>query len=70
MKGKIIFLNIVFALCLSYSTFAFDDVDTHPRITNKAIENTNLDNYLIQNLGLKDGLKSKLPSGINKPVFC
>src|SRR3990167_9026082 len=63
MKGKIIFLNIVFALCLSYSTFAFDDVDTHPRITNKAIENTNLDNYLIQNLGLKDGLKSKLPSG-------
>lgn len=62
MKGKSIFLNIVFAFCLSYSIFAFDDVDTHPRITNKAIESTNLDNYLIQNLGLKDGLKTKLPS--------
>ena len=63
MKGKSILLDIVFLLCLSYSTFAFDDVDTHPRITNKAIENTNLDKYLIQNLGLKDGLKTKLPSG-------
>ena len=43
-------------LSLTFSTvWAFDDQDTHPRITEKSVSNSNLDKYLNKNLGFTSG---------------
>jgi len=41
---------------------AYDDQDTHPKITDSAIENSNINSYLINSLNYKDGIKTTFPS--------
>jgi len=52
----LIHLSCLIWLSLSItSVWAFDDQDTHPRITEKAFGNSKLDTYLNQNLGFTLG---------------
>lgn len=48
---------------------AYDDKITHRDITDKSARNSNLENYLIQNLGFKDGLNTKFPSNSETSVI-
>jgi len=50
------FIFVVLTLILfSTPVHGFDDVDTHPRITRKSINNSSLGAYLKLNMGLVDG---------------
>ena len=52
----LIHLSCLIWLSLSItSVWAFDDQDTHPRITEKSVSNSNLDKYLNKNLGFTSG---------------
>jgi hypothetical protein len=54
-----IYLSCLLALIVNVSLFipayAFDEVETHPKITNKAITQSNLKPYLIANVGMMEG---------------
>jgi len=56
---KFSFLILVIAILLPMKGFAWDDKKTHPRITEKAVLNSNLDAYLQNNLGF---IKSEDPN--------
>lgn len=60
---KIILLIISIGICCAPYVSAYDDQETHPKITKKASENPNLNNYLINNLGFKKGLDEFLNYG-------
>lgn len=40
-----------------------------PRLQKRAVNNSVLENYLITNLSLQDGLKTKLPQGGDKTIL-
>jgi hypothetical protein len=46
----------------SKNIFAYDDKVTHPDITERALQVSQLEQYLINNLGFKDGFETKFPS--------
>ena len=64
MLRKIIFFifTLLLVMCYTEMTFAYDDQDTHPRITRKAAEpnNSQIEQYLIQNLGITNGLETEI----------
>jgi hypothetical protein len=62
MKKQIIIYGLLLPLllCLVSNVTAFDDNVTHPEITEKAMEESLLDQHLKGNLGFRDGLKTYL----------
>ncbi len=50
-------------------TLAYDNMDTHKRITEKGVHGSVVDNYLIQTLGLRDGLETKFPSNSERSIL-
>jgi|GEM_PF-2327159 len=54
-KRILFILSLVVNICCT-SVYAFDDGDTHPRLTKKAIASSNLIGYLTANLGLNKGV--------------
>ncbi|MBI5099604.1 MAG: hypothetical protein HZB30_10245, partial [Nitrospirae bacterium] len=69
MIRSIATITLIFILmAFNNQATAFDDGDTHPRITKNAVYVAMFENYLIQNLGLKEGLKTVFPYGGNKSV--
>ena len=69
IKNKFgVFIIIWIVVCLYDNTAAYDDKDTHRRITGKAVEYSTLNNYLIQNLGFKDGIESNIPSNTKNTI--
>ena len=68
-KYHIVLHSFIFMLlCLLDNAIGYDDVETHPRITKSAVENSNINNYLIQNLGFKDGIETKVPANTNNTI--
>jgi hypothetical protein len=63
-----IVLHIFMLLCSLDNVIGYDDVETHPRITKSAVENSNINNYLIQNLNFKDGIETKIPANTNNTI--
>ena len=63
-----VFIIIWIVVCLYDNAAAYDDKDTHRRITGKAVEYSTLNNYLIQNLGFKDGIESNIPSNTKNTI--
>lgn len=59
MKGKHFLSVFAFISCYAYgmTAYAFDDTDTHPRLTKAAVNISQLDDYLIRNIGLSSGVK-------------
>jgi len=57
----LIWLNITIT-----ALYAFDDQDTHPRITEKAIAASSLGGYLNNNLGFTSGSRSPING---TPIF-
>lgn len=53
-------LIVVFIICMFSNAYCFDDQKTHPDITERAIARSNLNNYLINSLGFKEGTKTEL----------
>lgn len=56
-KKIMLFIFIVFFNLSNSSIFAYDNVTTHRRITEKSIPFSNLDLYLKKNLGFANGYK-------------
>ncbi len=69
MLRKGIYFAILFINCLYNIAIAFDNEMTHPDITENAINNSNLENYLIQNFGYAEGLKTKFPLNSGKTIL-
>lgn len=57
---KKLFIFFVCFLLIPTLIFAFDDEDTHPRITKLALTNPNLDLVIKNNLGIPEGIKKSL----------
>jgi len=55
---------------LHNTALGYDDKNSHPEITRKSIssKNTNLNKYLANNLGFKDGIETQFPSGSNSTI--
>lgn len=60
---------VIICLLLLYhnNANAYDEI-THRALTGMAVRNSYLENYLIQNLRIKDGLNTKFPSNSEKSV--
>ncbi len=63
-----LFLLISIAV-MSNNAGAYDDKDTHPRLTDRAARASNIENYLIQSLSWKDGFNTKLPSNSKDSIM-
>lgn len=50
-KVSLLIFSFLLVIYFGKNTFAYNDEITHPDITEKAVENSQLDQYLIQNLG-------------------
>lgn len=55
MKRHSILMLMLSVICCSCPALAYDDMITHKDITETAIKKSNLDNYLISNLGISNG---------------
>ncbi len=51
-------LIYLFLVCFTNNSFAYNDTITHPDITEKAIEHSQLASYLENNLGFEAGLET------------
>lgn len=51
---------IAFLICSIFDAYAFDDQITHQDITRQAIENSDLNTYIIGNLDSQGGIETKL----------
>lgn len=59
-KKYIYFIGLfLIIICFVKNTAAYNDKITHPDITKKAAENSQLDQYLKNNLGLQNGIATK-----------
>ncbi len=57
MKKLWFLLIFLLCLCVQGNSFAYDDILTHPAITKVAIEQSNLRDFLINNLGISEGIE-------------
>ena len=48
------------SICFASYAVAYDDIITHPDITERAARESNLKNYLVNNLGIVEGLDKSL----------
>lgn len=58
-------ISIIYILVMIVSgkqAFAYDDVETHPKLTEKAIEFSNLYGYLKYNMGFTAGSDQFIPT--------
>lgn len=60
MKTAIFILILVFVVAVK-TTFAFEEQETHRKITEKATGFSNAEKYIINNLGFCEGLKTVFP---------
>jgi hypothetical protein len=69
MERKMI-LSLTLLFLVSWgNVLAYDDKDTHPRITERAARDAEFENYLVENLGLRRGLETRLPENSEKSVL-
>lgn len=68
--GRLGYVACAVILAAPTAVKAFDDLDTHPRITRGAIARSNLNEVLIGDLGLRDGIQTQLqhPSGARATI--
>jgi hypothetical protein len=62
MERKFVFSVILLLIFLCNNLPAYENIVTHPAITTSAAKTPKLGSYLINNLGLTDGVQSKIPS--------
>ena len=54
---RLMFLLILLIfLCFHVSIYAYDDKKTHPGLTEKSIKSSNLDDYLLEYVGIAQGI--------------
>jgi len=71
MFRRTIYFSILFLLiiCVAKNTDAYDDEVTHPKITEQAINYSQIEQYIKNNLGFTGGLKTKFPSNSEKNII-
>lgn len=67
--GKMWAVVILIIMLYTETIFAYDDVNTHPRITEEAIKHTKLNSYIVSVLGINEGLNAKFPINSDKTVI-
>ncbi len=66
---KKLFILGLFVIFQNNYSLAFNDEETHPRITEIVVNQPSFEDYLIKVLNLKDGLKTKFPAKSEKSVL-
>ena len=69
MKRKIMYIFPLLVLFFCTAIYAHDNIIIHPAITEIAVGKSNIDQYLKDNLNLKDGLKTTLQPVGNQTVL-
>jgi hypothetical protein len=62
MERKFVFSIILLLILLCNDLPAYENKLTHPDMTQIAAEYSHLNNYLVDNIGLNNGLKTRIPS--------
>lgn len=69
-KSNTILFAFSISICFTSYAVAYDDIITHPNITERAVRESNLKNYLVNNLGIEEGLdKSVEYNGKSLKIF-
>jgi len=69
MKRKTMYIFPLLVLLFCTAIYAHDNISIHPAITEIAVGKSNIDQYLKDNLNLKDGLKTTLQPVENQTVL-
>ncbi|MFA7061457.1 MAG: hypothetical protein WC156_11660, partial [Pedobacter sp.] len=58
--AKIFAFIILHYICFSPYAYCFDDKITHPDITERAITKSYLNNYIVNSLGITEGIEKQI----------
>ena len=59
--GLYLLIILVSALCFNSRVMAFDNINTHPDITEKAVKSSKVEQHIKNDLGFVDGLATSFP---------
>jgi hypothetical protein len=62
-KKLTISVILLILICFPLNALSYDDQETHPKLTEKAVKKSNLNSYLISNLSITEGIDKSFTGG-------